>query len=112
MGHGASSSKPGIISTINLYNPCLPEDRGQGKLLGSCLQLVLGSETGQTSGLLLFSEHIPVCSPGATLFSLWDELVWGFNSRNSRRDAQNKPARLKIAHAGCCCCFQDKDVTR
>lgn len=44
-------------------------------------------------------------------FSLWDELVWGFNSRNSRRDAQNKPARLKIAHTGCCF-FQDKDVTR
>lgn len=43
-------------------------------------------------------------------FSLWDELIAGFDSRNSGGDAQNKPAKLKIAHTGCC--FQDKDVTR
>lgn len=31
-------------------------------------------------------------------FSLWDELIWSFDTRNSRGDAQNKPAKLKIAH--------------
>lgn len=49
--------------------------------------------------------------PRHRCFSLWDELIWGFNLRNSRGDAQNKPTKLKIAHTGCCC-FQDKDVTR
>lgn len=49
--------------------------------------------------------------PRHRCFSLWDELIWGFNSRNSGGDTQNKPTKLKIAHTGCCC-FQDKDVTR
>lgn len=116
MGHGAFSSKPGIISIINQYNPCLSKGMGAaapGKLLGvlsarnSCLGMCQDRPVGSFPALNTFLlAHLR-----QRCFSLWDELVWGFNSRNSRRDAQNKPGRLKIAHTGCCF-SRDKDVTR
>lgn len=115
VGHGASSSKPGIISIINRDNPCLSKDvraGGPGKLLGVlppswCLGMSQDRPASSFPALNTFLRaHLR-----QHYFSLGDELVWGFNSRNSRSDAQNKPARLKIAHTGCCF-FQERDVTR
>lgn len=91
-----------VASVCLALSPFQTGTKGGGLLNG------VWERSGQTSKLLLYSTFLCVHLP-YHCFILWDEHIWGFDSRNSRGDAQNKPVKLKIAHLSCCC-FQD--VTR
>lgn len=97
-----------VASVCLVLSPFQTGTKGGGLLNG--VWSWCWERSGQTSKLLLYSTFLCVHLQ-YHCFILWDELIWGFDSRNSRGDAQNKPVKLKIAHLSCCC-FQDKDVTR